>query len=63
MVTRDFSSLAVGAERNLDASHISLPVTAPQNLPEPQHQDDNPSPACTVGLKTVMKQRRAAEEP
>lgn len=48
MVARDFSSLAVGAERNADASHISLPVTAPQNLPEPQHQDNNASRACTV---------------
>lgn len=48
MVARDFSSLAVGAERSVDASHISLPVIVPQNLLEPQHQDDNPSPACRV---------------
>lgn len=48
MVARDFSFLAAGAERNVDASHTSLPVTAPRNLTEPQHQDDNPSPACTV---------------
>lgn len=52
MVARDFSSLTVGAEKNVDASHISLPVTASQILPEPQHQHDKPSPTCPVASRS-----------
>lgn len=67
MVSSNFSFMAVGAERNVDASHISLPVTASQNLPGRCHSIRVTTPALPaqwpVGLKTRMRQRRAAEEP
>lgn len=61
MVARDFSSLAVGAERSVDASLSLLPKISWSHsirMTTPVLPVERP-----VGLKTKMRQRRAAEEP
>lgn len=56
-----YMPLADGAGRNMDASHQSPPAIAPQNLPGPQHEGANPSPACTAAQTLAVQPQGSAQ--